>query len=95
MATLKEMLDQRIPRVRQPRWSDVTYIRLPLLPAGKVGLWAELYDEPGQVACEVEVGSQKFCVVLPGVANSDGYEPYTGEPHPAEAKNFARAYSEV
>jgi hypothetical protein len=93
--TIKQAIDTRIPRVRKPIWNAKAYMRLPLLRGGTHGPWAELYDEPGQLACDVKVGSQKFCVALHEVLSDDGYEAYEGQPHPAEQVNFAATYSEV
>lgn len=94
--TLRQALDQRIPRVRKVVWANPTaYLRLPLLAEG-YGPWAELYDERVQrEVVGVRPGSQRVCVV--GVyGDDDGYEVYDGpvSAYEAEAANYARGYAE-
>ena len=97
--TLKEAIQQRIPRVRRPMWAHAdSYLRLPLLsPPPAAGVWAELYDDWTQEeVVHVRPGSQRLCVPL----ELDGvwdFEPYTGvvSPHEQNVANFARGYSEV
>ncbi len=93
--TIKEALNQRIPRVRLAKWANPgAYLRLPLMADGAFGPWAELYDKWGQDACEIREGSQRVCVLLGD--HGEDYEPYTGaasemEKHP---ENYARSYVE-
>ena len=90
--TLKEALKNRIPRVRLPHWANPdSYLRLPLLSGGYVGPWAELYDDCGQSALDIPVGSQRILVVH----DSDGrWERYDCAAHPAESENYAKGYVE-
>lgn len=96
--TLREAINQRIPRIRQPIWANENaYIRLPLMKDGQHGPWAELYDD----ACQRDVlsirpGSQRICVVLPEVADQDGFDVYSGpvSEYESDKENFARAYEE-
>ena len=91
--TIREALDKRIPRIRKSAWSNVAYLRLPLLENGKEGPWAELYDRYGQQACGVKVGSDRLMIIGPQLED-DGYEEFTGEIAPEEKDNFAASYSE-
>jgi hypothetical protein len=95
--TIQEALDKRIPRICKLIWGHKdTYLRLPLLPDGKFGPWAELYGDTEQTAIDIPVGSQRMCVLLPDVVNEKGYDRYRGKvsEHEASDKNFARLYVE-
>ena len=91
--TIQEALDRRIPRIRRPRWAHKdTYLRLPLLPDGEYGPWAELYGITEQVAIGIPVGSQTICVLLPDVVSEKGYEIYKGPPSQFEAERMDKGY---
>lgn len=92
--TLKEALEQRIPRIRSPKWKDDTYIRLPLLPDKTHGPWAELYSRFEQMALDIPVGSQKIGMWTLLEDTSDEWERYEGPVDPAEQDNYGKTYSE-
>lgn len=93
--TPKEAAAQRIPRIRLPSWANPNaYIRLPLMANGMVGPWAELYDEWGQLACEIPIGSQRLLMLDSAFCDEEGYELYSGQPHEAEKDNYAATYTE-
>lgn len=94
--TLREALRLRIPRVRAPLWMEGTYLRLPLLVTGGHGPWAELYDEPGQLALKLRVGSQRILMVQHNIDLDASWEVYPGPPNTNERdpKNFSRTYAE-
>ncbi len=91
---LKEALAQRIPRIRQSIWANPdAYLRLPLLADGKIGAWAELYDERTQRdVLGITPGSQRILVIRA----DDGldYDVYTGSASSYEQENFAKVYLE-
>ena len=93
---IQEALNARIPRIRKSVWSsDHAYLRLPLMADNTHGPWAELYDDRVQLdVLGVNPGSQKIMILEPGMADSDGFEPYTGPVSPYEAENYAKAYLE-
>lgn len=94
--TIQEALQQRIPRVRQPRWANPdAYLRLPLFANGTYGPWAELYDDRTQEAIGIPPGSQKLCVLLPSIADDKGYESYDGPISSHESENYAKVYVEA
>ncbi len=93
--TLREALNQRIPRVRQAHWAyEDTYLRLPLLPNGIVGPWAELYGDREQTILGLPVGSQRVPWMF--TDDSDAWEIYTGPAsiHEQDPENYAKGYSE-
>ena len=95
--TIQEALDKRIPRIRKPKWFGNAYLRLPLLPNGEYGPWAELYDDAVQKdVLEIRPGSQRVCVVLPVNADEEGYEAYTGPVSEFEKDklNYSKSYVE-
>lgn len=81
---IKTAITLRHPRIRMPQWHPGAYLRLPLLPNGRSGVWADLYDEPAQLSLGIPVGSQQLFVNDPEVAAECGYEVYEGPPNPAE-----------
>jgi hypothetical protein len=91
--SITEALRQRLPRVRAPEWHPGAYVRVPLLPDGRLGPWLELYDAPAQHACGVRPGSQR---VLWTQWGTQSVEPYTGPPSEWEQDpaNLARWYAE-
>jgi hypothetical protein len=92
--TVKEALAKRIPRVRDKKWGPTTYLRLPLLPEGGYGPWAELYDDVVQWnVLHERPGSQRVTVVS---LFYQPCEPYTGpkSPYESDVKNFACRYAE-
>jgi hypothetical protein len=96
--TIKEALQRRIPRVRQPQWSNPqAYLRLPLFADGSHGPWAELYDDVTQQdALDVRPGSQRI-LVLESCGQWDGqWDVYAGPVSVFEQdpKNFAGVYVE-
>lgn len=93
---IQKALNARIPRIRKPEWANQdAYIRLPLLTDGKCGSWAELYDDRVQSdVLGIQPGTQRLCVILPEVAEDDGYEAYTGPISQHEEENFAKNYVE-
>ena len=93
---IREALNARIPRIRASVWAnDNAYLRLPLMANSTYGAWAELYDDRVQLeVLNVKPGSQKICVAVPTMAESDGFDPYTGPVSPYEAENYARTYTE-
>jgi hypothetical protein len=93
--TIRDALQQRIPRVRDPKWAPMAYLRLPLLEGGGVGPWAELYDDGVQQdVLEIRPGSQRVLVIH---MMADSCEPYAGPVSPFEQAdgNFARVYVEA
>lgn len=90
---VKEALEQRIPRIRLSVWANPhAYLRLPLLADGKIGPWAELYDEGTQRdVLNIRPGSQRILIL--GGDESD-YEVYTGPVSAYEQENFAKGYLE-
>ncbi len=97
--TIREAIAQRIPRVRRPMWANPgSYVRLPLLPDGMAGPWAELYDEPVQRdVLKIRPGSQREMCVGPNADTPDDFEPYDGPPSEFERvpENFAWRYAET
>lgn len=91
---ISEALAQRIPRVRLSVWADPhAYLRLPLLVDGKIGPWAELYDERTQRdVLGIKPGSQRILVL--GASDTADYEVYTGPVSDYEQENYARVYLE-
>ena len=93
-----QALDNRIPRICKVHWANPdAYLRLPLLPDGMHGPWAELYDDKTQIeVMDVRPGSQRLCLILPDALGADGYEEYTGPVSEYEkaAENYARSYME-
>ena len=90
--TIKEALQNRIPRVRLPVWNEKAYLRLPLTENNMFGPWAELYDRYGQEALGYGVGTQKIAIHT--MFEDDGYEVYEGEPDESEKNNYSKIYSE-
>lgn len=93
--TLKEAIEQRIPRVRLPQWaSGAVYLRLPLMADGMHGPLAELYDDFTQAEIlHVRPGSQR----IPAFGDqSDNWEPFAGSISTFEKdpENFAHRYAE-
>jgi hypothetical protein len=76
---ISEAIDAKIKRVRQPIWSNENaYLKLPINDVGEVnGVWCYLFDEYGQKALDIEVGSQP--ILLFTINNDDGYEKFVGE----------------
>jgi len=92
--TIQEAIEQRIPRIRSPKWKDDTYIRLPLMEEGSHGPWAELYARFEQTALDIPVGSQKIGMWTLTEDTSDEWEVYEGPVDPAEQDNYAKIYAE-
>ncbi len=93
--TIRAALVARIPRVRKTEWAASTYLRLPLLPHGVIGPWAELYDDVTQAdVLHIRPGSQR--IVMMGETLEDEVEPYAGPVSASEqhAENLARGYAE-
>lgn len=89
--TIREALKNRIPRIRWYRWTNGNaYLRLPLLPNGKFGPWAELYDDEIQKAIGIRPGSQRIPMVGAHMHDAQ-YEAYTGlvSPNERNEPNFS------
>jgi hypothetical protein len=76
--TVKEAKEKQIRRIRMPNWNPKAYLKLDFTPDGLCGPWVSLYDEDGQNALNIPVGSQK--VLIFSIIDAVGYEIYTGEP---------------
>lgn len=76
---ISEAIEAKIKRVRCPIWANENaYLRLPIDADGKVcGAWGYLFDDLGQKALDIPVGSQ--AIPLFTINNDDGYEEYFGE----------------
>lgn len=46
--TLQEALDNRIPKIRLPHWSEKAYVAFDFFDGGTHGPWAHVVDESGQ-----------------------------------------------
>lgn len=47
--TLQEALDNRIPKVRLPNWSEEAYVAFDFFEDGTHGPWAHVIDASGQI----------------------------------------------
>lgn len=96
--TITEAIKQRIPRIRKAIWANPeAYLRLPLFTDGTHGPWAELYDDRSQVGVlDIRPGSQRVCLVVPGIDNENDWETYSGpvSAYENDSQNFAKNYAE-
>lgn len=79
--TLDQLTAAGIARFLRPVWADpAAYARIDLTPGGFRGPWMHLYDRRTQEAIGEPTPQHMPCV---GDATDD-YEPYHGEPDPAD-----------
>ena len=79
MATIQELAEQGIERMRLPSWRSPTdYIKIDFIHGG-IGPWVHLYSRLNEV-----VGSENPRDILFLDTTGDKWEPYTGEIDPDE-----------
>ncbi len=78
--TIREAIDQRVPRVRIAYWNKEAYLRLPLLENSMHGPWCQLIDPASQAV----VGYDQILVTQLINDCCSEYEPYLGPKHENE-----------
>jgi len=73
---LRELMNKGIRKVRFKFWNEDSYLELYMTDKGKYGPWAKLFDEHGQRALGLPLGSQKI-LLLDLDLDDDRWEEFT------------------
>jgi len=76
--TIREALDNKVARIRQPHWIEEAYLKLDLLEGGFHGPWGHLYSR-GEQQVIGEPTPQNFLVICMNQNGENDFERYTGE----------------